>query len=88
MLAIPSALLAARFTVRGAARHFPTALSLAFIGGMGVSSGVVHLTCSHANPAHLALGHALAPFAGGFVVLIGLSILIGLGPLLRRSNGP
>lgn len=86
MLAIPSALLVARFTARGAALHFPRALSLACAGGMGVSAGVIHLTCSHADPIHLVLGHALAPFAGGLVVLTGLSIAVGLASLLPRSD--
>ncbi|MBW2726432.1 MAG: hypothetical protein JRE71_18790 [Deltaproteobacteria bacterium] len=88
MLAIPSALLVARFTfmARGAARHFPRALSLACAGGMGVSSGVVHLTCSHADPLHLVLGHAFAPFAGGLVVLIVASITLGIGTRLRQAD--
>lgn len=87
MLAIPSALLVARFTVRGAARHFPWALSLACAGAMAVSSAVVHLTCSHAEPIHLVLGHGFAPFAGGLVVLIVVSITFGIGTRLRRTNG-
>lgn len=75
MLAVPSALLLARFTVRGAARHFPRSLSLACMGAIGVSSAVVHLTCSHAESIHLVLGHGFAPLAGGLVILIALTLV-------------
>jgi hypothetical protein len=87
MLAIPSALIAARFTVRGAARNFPIALSLACAGGIGVSSAVIHLTCSHAEPIHLVLGHGFAPFAGGLAILILLSIGVGIRSRLRIADG-
>jgi hypothetical protein len=86
MLSIPSALLLGRFTLRGAARHVPISLALALVGGMGVSSAAVHLTCSHPAPIHLILGHGFAPFAGGLATLILASVIAWLAGLLASRT--
>jgi hypothetical protein len=84
VLGVPAALFAARFVNRGEAARPPLALAQVSIGGVGFSAAVVHLTCSHPDPAHLVLGHGLAPLMGGLVVLLGLSLAFGLVSRLGR----
>ncbi len=83
MLAVPAALFVTRFVVRGAADRISTATGLATAGGMGAAAAVVHASCPHPEALHLVMGHGFAPFAGGLVVLTGVSIYFAI-----KRSGP
>ena len=86
MLAIPAAWFVTRFVVRGAARAIPSTMALATAGGMGAAAAIIHATCPHPDSLHLILGHGLAPFVGGLIVLTCASIYYALREGRRGPN--
>ncbi len=84
-LAIPAGLVVARYVIRGAPRSLSVALAAGFTGGMGMAAILVHLTCAHADPVHMVLGHALAPLYGGVVVVAMASVAAALGMRSRSQ---
>jgi hypothetical protein len=93
LLAIPSGLLAARFSLRGAPwRPAATGVGLA-VGAVALGSLLVHASCPSPSAAHWLAAHALLPLAAGAargrrgrvaVRAPRAALARGPGPLARR----
>ncbi len=70
LLALPPALGALAFLVRGAPYRPLLAVLAAATGAVAAGALVVHLSCPCSDARHLILAHALAPVAGGLLLTV------------------